>query len=55
MFHITGYVNDNSPFVVRDSITEDICQNASQALNSLARLAPYMGTTKKRVNMNEFF
>ena len=34
---------------------EDICQNASQKLNALARLAPYMGTTKKRILMNAFF
>ena len=33
---------------------EDICQKASKKLNALARLAPYMETTKKRV-MNAFF
>ena len=33
----------------------DICQKASQKLNALARLAPYMGTTKKRILMNAFF
>ena len=26
---------------------KDICQKASQKLNALERLAPYMGTTKK--------
>ena len=34
---------------------EDICQKASQKINALARLAPYMGTTKKRIIMNAFF
>ena len=34
---------------------EDICQKASKKLNALARLAPYMGTTKKRILMNAFF
>ena len=34
---------------------EDICQKASQKLNALARLVPYMGTTKKRILMNAFF
>ena len=34
---------------------EDICQKASQKLNVLARLAPYIGTTKKRILMNAFF
>ena len=34
---------------------EDICQKASQKLNALARLAPYMGTTKKHILMNAFF
>ena len=34
---------------------EDICQKASQELNALARLAPYMGTIKKRIPMNVFF
>ena len=34
---------------------EDICQKASQKINALARLAPYMGTTKKRITMNTFF
>ena len=34
---------------------EDICQKASQKINALARLAPYMGTTKKRIIMNTFF
>ena len=28
---------------------EDICQKGSQKLNTLERLAPYMGTTKKRI------
>ena len=35
--------------------TKDICQKASQKINALARLAPYMGTTKKRLLMNAFF
>ena len=34
---------------------EAICQKASQKINALARLAPYMGTTKKRIIMNTFF
>ena len=34
---------------------EDICQKVSQKLNAIARLAPYMGTTKKRIVMNAFF
>ena len=34
---------------------EDICKKASQKINALARLAPYMGTTKKRIIMNTFF
>ena len=33
---------------------QDICQKASQKINALARLAPYMGTTKKRIIMNTF-
>ena len=31
---------------------EDIYQKASQKLNALARLAPYMGTTKKCIRVN---
>ena len=34
---------------------EDICHKASRNLNALASLAPYMGTTKKRILMNAFF
>ena len=34
---------------------EYICQEALQKINALARLAPYMGTTKKRIIMNTFF
>ena len=34
---------------------EDICQKASQKLNALARLEPYIETTKKRILMNAFF
>ena len=34
---------------------QDICQKASQKINALARLAPYMGTTEKRLLMNAFF
>ena len=34
---------------------EDISQKASQKTNALTRLAPYMGTTKKRILMNAFF
>ena len=34
---------------------EDISQKASQKINALARLAPYVGTTKKRIIMNTFF
>ena len=34
---------------------EDICQRASQKLNALARLAPYMGATKKSILINAFF
>ena len=33
---------------------EDICQKTSQKINTLARLAPYIGTTKKRIIMNAF-
>ena len=32
-----------------------ICQKVSQKLNTLAKLAPYMGTTKKSILMNVFF
>ena len=34
---------------------EDICQKASEKLNALARLAPYMEATKKGILMNAFF
>ena len=34
---------------------EDICQKASRKTNALARLAPYMRTTKKRIIMNTLF
>ena len=34
---------------------EDICQKTSQKTNVLARLAPYVGTTNKRIIMNMFF
>ena len=34
---------------------ENICHKTSQKLNPFARLAPYMGTTKKRILMNAFF
>ena len=34
---------------------EDICQKTSQKTNALARLAPYVGTTNKRIIMNMFF
>ena len=34
---------------------EDNCQKALQKLNALARLSPYIGTTKKRTFMNVFF
>ena len=34
---------------------EDISQKASQKTNALTRLAPYVGTTKKRILMNAFF
>ena len=34
---------------------KDICQKVSQKLNAIARLAPYMRTTKKRIDMNAFF
>ena len=37
-----------------NKIIEDICQKASQKLNALAKLAPYMGTTKKRILMKVF-
>ena len=33
---------------------EDICQTASQKKNALARFAPFMGTTKKRILMTVF-
>ena len=38
-----------------NKIIEDICQKASQKLNALAKLAPYMGTTKKRILIEAFF
>ena len=34
---------------------EDIWQKASQNLNALTKLRPYMGTTKKQILMNVFF
>ena len=34
---------------------EDISQKASQKTNARTRLAPYVGTTKKRILMNAFF
>ena len=34
---------------------EDICQKALQKLNALARLPPYVGTTKKRILIDSFF
>ena len=34
---------------------KDICQKAPQKLNTLARIAPYMGTTKKHIIKNAFF
>ena len=34
---------------------EAICQKASQKLNALARLPPYMETTKNRILKNAFF
>ena len=34
---------------------EDICQKASQKLNTLPRLSPYTGTTKTRILMNALF
>ena len=34
---------------------KNICQKVSQKLNALARLAPYMGTTKNRIIMIAFF
>ena len=34
---------------------KDISQKASQKINVLTRLAPYMGTTKKRILKNAFF
>ena len=34
---------------------EKICKRASRKLNALARIAPYMGTRKRRTLMNVFF
>ena len=34
---------------------EGICEKTSKKINALARLAPYMGTTKKRIIMDTFF
>ena len=34
---------------------EDIYQKASQKLNALTRLAPYIGTTRKHILMYAFF
>ena len=34
---------------------EEICKKASQNLNALAGIAPYMGIRKRRTLMNAFF
>ena len=34
---------------------EEICKKASQKLNALARIAPYMGISKRRTLMNALF
>ena len=33
---------------------DEICKKASQKLNALARIAPYMGIRKRRTLMNVF-
>ena len=38
-----------------DKHIKDSCQKASQKLNTLAWLTPYMGTIKNRILMNAFF
>ena len=59
--HINKSLNENLLSITFDcklkfnKHIEDICQKASQKINALARLAPYMGTTKKRIIMNTFF
>ena len=60
-FHINNSVSEKLLGITFDfklkfnKHIEDICQKASQKLNALARFAPYMGTTKKRILMNAFF
>ena len=34
---------------------EEICKKASRKLNALAKITPYMGISKWRTLMNEFF
>ena len=59
--HINNSLNENLLGITFDCTLkfkkhiEDICQKASKKLNALARLAPYMRTTKKRILMNAFF
>ena len=53
--HINNSLSEKLLAITFDCNFEDICQKALQKLNALARLAPYMGATKKRVLMNAFF
>ena len=59
--HINKSLNENLLSITFDcklkfnKHIEDICQKASQKLNTLAILAPCMGTTKKCILMNAFF
>ena len=34
---------------------DKICKTASQKLNAIARIAPYMGICNRRISMNTFF
>ena len=38
-----------------DSHASDLCKNASRKINALARVAPYMSISKRRILMNAFF
>ena len=38
-----------------NSHVSDLCKNASRNINALARVAPYMSISKRRILMNAFF
>ena len=50
----TGYTDDNTLIIKFTHHIEQICKNASRKLNALARLASYMGKSKRRTLMNAF-